>query len=196
MGSLCHHPGTQLFLLRPADAPRAGGGRPSVHRGVVWLLGTLGATSTLHGLRSTRETGACTESARHRKEAWQWLAIQSSRDSGLRGAVDHWTRRLLHSWLRKTLVWALVSSSDLQFLVCIAGGLECHLWLQCCPCRLSFQTTEQSAFGLAYLPFRGHVIIWSHVLNFFNSNCSSSGHWLVSSSGNTFEHLLQKWVRS
>lgn len=62
VGSLCHQPGTQLFLLRPADPPCAAGGRPTVHRGVVWLLGTLGVTSTLHGPGSMRETGACTVS--------------------------------------------------------------------------------------------------------------------------------------
>lgn len=39
----------------------------------------------LHGLRSTRETGACTKSAGHRKEAWQCVAVQRNRDLGLSG---------------------------------------------------------------------------------------------------------------
>ena len=41
-----------------------------------------------------------------------------------------------------------------------------------------------------------HVIIWTQVSIPLVLIAVCSEHWLVSSSGNVFEHLSQKWVRS
>ena len=75
------------------------------------VAGDAGSHIMLLGLRSTRETGACTESARHRKEAWQWVAIQRSRDLDLVGTVDNWT------WISCTAGSERLWSEPLQVLL-------------------------------------------------------------------------------
>lgn len=64
------------------------------------------------------------------------------------------------------------------------------------PLQVVFKPLSKVPLGWFICSFHGHVIIWTQVLNFPNSNYSCSAHWLVSSSGNIFEHPSQKWVRS